>query len=113
MNRRELLTLTARAAMVVAASAIAPAIAGRAAPVVQAETGGRLLRGTPDGRLLQSEDQGKTWQVIAKFGEHCAIRHIEAHHAAITLGLEVQGHHFTLHSTGSNKWYTAGSSGSY
>ena len=95
MNRRELLKAAATAGLALAALSLPP----RCAPCeVEAVALGLLLRGTADGRVLESLDGGASWQVVSKLGDHCAIRKIGMRNGEAFLLLETQGHTFALRS---------------
>jgi hypothetical protein len=42
----------------------------------EVEVQGRLFRGTSDGRILISDDAGRTWQMHTNFGSDFSIAHL-------------------------------------
>src|SRR5512139_1848379 len=73
---------------------------------VEANVLGRLFRGTQDGRILESLDGGRTWDLIANFGEHCSILAILEHSSEIYTEVGLQGYSFFLRSPDGFEWYT-------
>lgn len=39
----------------------------------QTAFGDTLLRGTQNGQILQSPDEGQTWRPVFSFGSHCSV----------------------------------------
>lgn len=68
---------------------------------------GRLLRGTADGRVLESVDSGGSWHRIANFGPHCAITRLAPRRNEFVATVALQGHTFTLRSADGRLWRTA------
>ncbi len=68
---------------------------------------GRLLRGTADGKVLESLDGGATWQRIANFGELCSVARLSEQNSEIHARVFLQGNIFTLHSADGRVWRTA------
>ncbi len=73
---------------------------------VEATVFGRLFRGTRDGRILESLDGGKTWNLIADFGEHCSILAIFEHNGEIYTEVGILGYSFFLRSPDALVWRT-------
>jgi len=71
MNRREFIKLSAITAAVVISNA------GHFARVItspaQVRVGDKIFKGSQDGKILTSQDSGKTWQVHALFGEEVSV----------------------------------------
>jgi hypothetical protein len=67
-----------------------------------------LLRGTQDGKVLQSLDQGQTWQTLASFGAHCAISALVTRDGQLYAKLAVDGHSFWLYTADTKTWRTLG-----
>jgi len=109
MNRRELLKVAATTTLALAAGVVLSDWRSPQASAVAATARGRRLRGTDHGQLLESLDGGVSWQVIAEFGEHCAIREIVERGEQIYLRLEVLGHPFFLRSADARTWRTVDS----
>ncbi len=74
---------------------------------VQAEALGRKFRGTSDGRVFESLDGGRTWQLIANFGEHCSILTLFERQSQVYAQIGVQGYSFLVRSPNARLWYTA------
>ena len=77
-----------------------------ASTAVQARVLGRLLRGTPDGFLFESIDEGQTWRKIAKFGRHCTIVSIHERQGQAQAEIDVQGYRFAVRSADVRMWRT-------
>lgn len=67
---------------------------------------GRTFRGTRDGRLLVSADNGDTWQPIANFGSHCAVLSIVERQKQVLLKIGVGQYSFQLQSQDGRVWRT-------
>lgn len=66
-----------------------------------------FYRGTKDGKLYETNDGGKTWQLIADFGSHCAIDRVVIHKNGDTaVKLVCAGYTFDLYSTDARVWRT-------
>ena len=74
----------------------------------QVSFGSRLLRGTQDGQIFQSLDQGQTWQVLASFGSHCAIRDLVSQNGQLYASLALAGHTFWISTADALTWRTLG-----
>jgi len=74
--------------------------------VAQTAFGSSLLRGTQDGKVFQSLDQGQTWQLLASFGSHCAVNNLLTRSGQLYIQLAVAGHTFWLSSTDARSWRT-------
>lgn len=68
---------------------------------------GRLLRGTADGRVLESVDAGGSWQTIANFGPQCAVTRLSPRRDEFVATVALQGHTFSLRSADGRLWRTA------
>ena len=64
------------------------------------------FKGTPDGRIFESPDGGKTWQLRADFGAHCAIPEVFESQGKIYARIMVQGYSFLIKSSDARFWYT-------
>jgi len=111
MNRRDFLKGTAGLSLAGLATLVWPVLqisvlADQASITVQAQANGRLLRGTHDGRILESLDGGRAWQKVANFGKHCSIMAIHEHQGQIYTEVAVQGYRFALKSTDARVWRT-------
>ncbi len=74
---------------------------------VQAALGHRLLAGAAGGLILESLDDGRTWQRIANFGAHCVVEQILEHEGALYARVGLQRFSFALTSADGRTWYTA------
>lgn len=108
MNRRTLLKAAAAAGLSLAALSLAPHGALTSARIVEAAALGRLLRGTHDGRVLESLDGGASWQVVANFGAACEVVRIVERDGRAYVRVAVGGPTFDLHSTDARVWRTPG-----
>lgn len=66
----------------------------------------RLLQGTPDGRIFESRDEGKTWQPLFNFGGHCAILELAERNGLIYARVGVLQYSFVVKSTDGRTWHT-------
>ena len=66
-----------------------------------------MLRGTSDGKVVESVDGGKSWHVVAKFGSHCSVDSINRGGDRIYARISVKGHPFLLESRDARTWVTA------
>jgi uncharacterized protein (DUF1501 family) len=107
MNRRDLLKAATAAGLSLVALSLAPHGALTSSRVVEAAALGRILRGTTDGRVLESLDGGASWQLVANFGASCAITRIAERGGRAHARIAVAGHEFDLHSTDARMWRTA------
>ncbi len=73
----------------------------------QTSLGALMLRGEQGGRILQSADQGKTWQPLVSFGEHCAVQSLVTHNEQVYVKLMVGSNAFWLRSADTLTWHTA------
>lgn len=94
------------AGVVAGGTAIAAWLPGLLNSPVLAKWRGWLLRGTADGQIHLSEDDGHTWRKTADFGPDCRVRRIRASRGQVTAQLEFQGRPFVLVSNDSYTWYT-------
>ena len=72
---------------------------------------GRLFRGTRDGRVLESLDNGKTWQRRTNFGQHCSILALRERGGQLYVQVGVQRYSFYLRSSDAHTWYTVEQAG--
>lgn len=64
---------------------------------IEAELRGKHYRGTSDGKILVSEDAGKTWSLHTKFGSDLSISHLYADfRQRLVAVLDCQGYDFKL-----------------
>lgn len=107
MNRRQFLTITTAAAITGLARLAAPptAAAKGLLPVLRQTT---LYQGTKDGKLFESTDGGKSWQLIANFGSHCVVEQIVSpRDGGVSIRLNCSGYSFDLLSKDARVWRTA------
>ncbi|NLG73051.1 MAG: hypothetical protein GX495_13555 [Chloroflexi bacterium] len=99
MNRRNFLKLFA----------IAPLgglMAFRGYSGSEAAAPAKVLRGTPEGKIYESLDQGKTWQLAANFGENRSVLNISTRQGIFYAEIGCGEHSFTLQSTDGRCWRT-------
>ena len=70
-------------------------------------TPNRLLRGLPDGRILESIDRGRTWRTVADFGRKCKIAAIVERRGQFYARVAFQSYSFFLKSSDGKVWWTA------
>jgi photosystem II stability/assembly factor-like uncharacterized protein len=103
LNRREF--LTSLCSVPLGALALgAPAALAADAP---ATSSWPALKAGENGRLLESSDGGRTWQINADFGPEMTIVSITHDEQYAHLRLAFSGHEFTLISTDGKQWRTA------
>lgn len=68
MARRDFLKLTGLVAAALLVHAAPAAVQAASSLHVEAEAGGRLYRGLPDGRVEVSLDSGRSWRLHTNFG---------------------------------------------
>jgi hypothetical protein len=108
MNRREVLKAAIAAGFSLATLSLAPHGALSPTRIVEAAALGRLLRGTHDGRVLQSLDGGASWQTVASFGPACQIVRLVESGGLAQMRIAVGSHTFDLHSRDARTWRTSG-----
>jgi hypothetical protein len=67
--------------------------------------GGRLFRGTRDGRILASRD-GAAWSRTADFGEECRVQELVAAGGSLAVRIGYHGFTFRLVSADGVAWRT-------
>lgn len=112
MNRRSFLKTVAAASGAAAAYALTGTPVGKAAASFQPRPvelafQGRLLRGMPDGRLLESRDDGQSWQKIRDFGSHCAVLALVERGSLLYAKVGLKNYSFLLKSADARAWRTA------
>ncbi|MBP7998726.1 MAG: hypothetical protein KA314_13925 [Chloroflexi bacterium] len=101
MNRREFLVISGAAALI--------GMLGIPATPAAAATGSRpVYRGTPDGKLFESTDGGKTWVLITDFTSVYAVESavIETD-GRLAAQLVYWGFGFTLYTKDKSTWLTS------
>lgn len=106
MNRREFLKGAAAAGLALAVLNLTSHGAFSPARPVEAAAPGRLLRGTRDGRVLESLDRGASWQTVANFGPTCGITAITQRDGVALMRIAADGRAFDLHSRDARTWRT-------
>lgn len=79
---------------------------GRDRSTVQAAALGKLYQGTSDGLVLESVDDGLTWQQVANFGSHCRVVALTEREERLLAKIGVGPYAFELISTDARRWYT-------
>ena len=72
----------------------------------QARAAGQMFRGTADGRILVSGDDGATWRQAANFGPHLAVVELFEDGGSVYARLGLQGYTFLLQSADGKIWRT-------
>jgi hypothetical protein len=72
----------------------------------QIRFGKQLLRGTSEGTILSSSDDGATWNKLVGFGEAHPILQFEQRDEQVYANLGVGSHNFWLRSHDGRKWFT-------
>jgi hypothetical protein len=67
---------------------------------------GRFWKGTREGRLFESRDQGKTWASLMNFGPNCKVLSIWAKKDELFVQLGIQQYSFQLKSLDGIHWAT-------
>ncbi len=106
VDRRDFLKGVTQSAWVTAAALLLPQPQAGPPAGAEASVGGRRFRGTPQGRILESLDEGRTWRSVAYFGAHCSIAQIFESQGYLYANVRVQGHGFTLRSLDARNWRT-------
>jgi hypothetical protein len=65
-----------------------------------------LIRGTSDGTILSSSDDGKTWNKLVGFGKCHPILQLAQKDEQIYADLSLGSHHFWLRSADGREWFT-------
>jgi hypothetical protein len=101
MNRREFLKG-------VATVSLAGSLATLLSANVQADAGARLYKGTAEGKILESDDGGRSWQVTANFGKTCPIWGVYSDRGELYAEMGASPQRFFLKSSDGRTWYTSG-----
>lgn len=72
----------------------------------QISFGGMLIRGTAQGIILSSKDDGKTWQSLVNFGKQQSITQLEQKNGQLYANLSLDGHQYWLKSLDGKRWLT-------
>lgn len=104
MNRRNFLKKTMAAVLGGLAAIVLPA--GEPAAQAKSNTGQVLLRGSLDGKVLESLDGGSTWRSIADFGPSCPVLRAYEDKGMIFAELRSRGVNVTLKTCDRRQWYT-------
>lgn len=112
MDRRSFLKTMAAASGAVAAYAFTGTPVRKAAAAFQPRPveltfQGRLLRGMPDGKLLESQDNGQSWQKIADFGSCCAVLTLLERGGMVYAQVGHKNFSFLLRSADARVWRNA------
>lgn len=108
LSRRDLLKLTG----FVSASGTALSVIGaiehgiRLFADPQISFNGMLIRGTAQGVILSSIDDGKSWQELANLGDQQSITQLEQADGQLYANLSLGGYRFWLKSLDGKRWLT-------
>ncbi|MBI2839710.1 MAG: hypothetical protein HYX75_15470 [Acidobacteria bacterium] len=72
----------------------------------QADATVAKYKGTRDGKILESTDGGKTWQVVANFGKEYSIRAVVRRRRNLVATLKQRRRSFEIKSLDARTWYT-------
>jgi hypothetical protein len=101
VNRRTFIKMTGTAFGILALGSLMP-VDELLFPRI--EFAGYLFRGDTSGKLLFSADQGKSWQIAAKFGDHCIVKNLKLMDDQMELTLMTQGYPFSLYTRDGFVW---------
>ncbi|WP_347986747.1 hypothetical protein [Methylomonas sp. AM2-LC] len=105
VNRRHFLKVSGLTA--VASFAISPLALAFDHSYSSLKVGVKEYRGTDNGKLLLSTDQGKTWTEIANFGDDCSVENITAElNGLVKVHLRKGAHSIWIQSDNDQKWVT-------
>ncbi len=99
MNRRNFLTGIAAVSLAGLITIVLPTKA-------QAQTNGKIFRGTAEGQIFESLDGGQTWQQTANFGQNYPVLNLFEDDDVLYAQLGFQGYHFWLTSQEARIWRT-------
>ncbi len=107
MNRRQFLTMVTAVSAVGLVRLSTPHLAAAKGltPTLRQTT---LYQGTKDGKLYESTDGGKSWQLVANFGSHCTVERIVTQRdGGLSVRMLCSGYTFDLYSKDARLWRTA------
>lgn len=107
MNRREFITAFTQTAFVGIVALGTPKLLLAQSPV-QIEFKGKLLKGTEDGQIQSSDDNGLTWTDLVDFGPDCQVQGLYQSRNLVFARINYLGHTFVLRSTDGEKWLSKG-----
>jgi hypothetical protein len=112
LSRRDFLKLAAAGVVGLAVSSWEPALGGSDALAQKETPAPKAVRpkckAGPEGRILISEDGGKSWQVAANFGPEYSVRRVAPQRKAFRADLIFQGKKIILISADGRLWRTSG-----
>jgi hypothetical protein len=111
MNRRDFLKVAGAGSLAVVAfsnyrQVASPATVAVRTRNVTARLGGKLFKGTLDGRILASEDGGGSWASCAKFGGQHRIDSLTVRGSQLRAEIGIPGATFQLTSGNGRVWHT-------
>ena len=113
MNRRDFLKLAAVGSLAVLTAQFGRKFSSVFPGVVSsgdfaASLGGKLFKGTADGRILASTDDGLSWRCCADFGGNARVRDLYASGGRLFAEIGIPGGTFELASADGIRWRTIG-----
>lgn len=102
IGRRDFLKLTSLAAG--AAALLAAQSKFKFEPQVQFLDA--LIRGTLDGQIMASLDDGQTWQRLVNFGDQLSVSNLTVQQDQLVAVMDLNGRYFRVQTTDGRKWYT-------
>ncbi len=97
---------TAAAVVICIGTSIFHSTGSSAHPVVadSDSIGKKLIRGTIDGKILESRDNGASWSVCVDFGPACSVKEIHVTSGGLRADVEHKGLSFTVQSKDGRNW---------
>jgi len=69
---------------------------------------GKIYRGTPDGKILETAPDVLVWSVKTNFGHECSVKSMSVLENNLRARLDFRGLPIDLQSHDGQPWYTAG-----
>jgi len=97
---------TAAAAIICIGAPMLPSPGSSALPLAAGGDfdGKRLIRGTVDGQILESRDNGASWHVCIDFGSECMVKEIHVVSQGLIAEIEHKGLSFIVQSRDGHNW---------
>ncbi len=65
-----------------------------------------LIRGTFDGQIMASLDDGQSWNKLVNFGNQFSVSNLAVTQGQLVAVMELNGRYFRIQTTDGRKWYT-------
>ena len=105
MKRRDFLNATMGAAVSFAGASTLAGVHWWT-PTTSGPAWAQQFRGSSNGWIHASTDEGRTWQPHSYFGSHCVIPAVLVRGDTVFARVEVGGHPFALQLTNRRTWLT-------